>query len=169
MQLDQIDEDLPCRNCSYNLRGLVRERCPECGTHFDIAELRRYYASLSAISFFTLNRMLGWLILAMSLTGLLSILIQSLAYSDRTGPRSREWIVHNLPAPVHYIAATVMIPAACFCACLIVRLKIFANRSQRLRKPNQWISRRIMVFSFLAFVALVLQLSCLYTCATIGD
>lgn len=28
-----IDTDLPCRNCSYNLRGLQSDRvCPECGT-----------------------------------------------------------------------------------------------------------------------------------------
>jgi hypothetical protein len=34
-----IADDLLCPKCSYNLRGLVEYRCPECGTPFDPAKL----------------------------------------------------------------------------------------------------------------------------------
>ena len=31
--IDLAETDLPCRNCSFNLRGLSPEsNCPECGT-----------------------------------------------------------------------------------------------------------------------------------------
>lgn len=39
-----FSEDVPCPHCSYNLRGLVEPRCPECGRVFDqgvlLAELQ---------------------------------------------------------------------------------------------------------------------------------
>ena len=34
-----IDADLLCGQCSQNLRGVISDRCPECGTHFDRARL----------------------------------------------------------------------------------------------------------------------------------
>jgi hypothetical protein len=34
-----IAQDLMCPECGYNLRGLVKYRCPECGTAFDPAKL----------------------------------------------------------------------------------------------------------------------------------
>ncbi len=33
--------DLYCPTCDYNLRGLPEDRCPECGTGFNRAELTR--------------------------------------------------------------------------------------------------------------------------------
>jgi hypothetical protein len=39
-QSPAIDIDLPCPLCDYNLRGLIEERCPECGEAFDRAALR---------------------------------------------------------------------------------------------------------------------------------
>jgi len=29
-----------CPTCGYNLTGLPKDRCPECGTHFDLREVR---------------------------------------------------------------------------------------------------------------------------------
>ena len=37
--------DLYCSNCDYNLSGLHENRCPECGTTFDPAELLRLAAA----------------------------------------------------------------------------------------------------------------------------
>jgi hypothetical protein len=31
---------LHCRSCGYNLKGLIEQRCPECGTAFDPAARR---------------------------------------------------------------------------------------------------------------------------------
>lgn len=36
---DEIDEDIPCPRCGYNLRGLSTPRCPECGYQFVWPEL----------------------------------------------------------------------------------------------------------------------------------
>ena len=36
-----IDSGLHCPRCDYNLTGLSRSRCPECGTTFDWDEVRR--------------------------------------------------------------------------------------------------------------------------------
>lgn|GEM_PF-1617259 len=33
--------DVPCDNCGYNLRGLTRDTCPECGWGFDFVALVR--------------------------------------------------------------------------------------------------------------------------------
>lgn len=37
---DPIDSELHCPTCDYNLAGLTVSRCPECGTAFDLSELR---------------------------------------------------------------------------------------------------------------------------------
>ena len=37
-----IEIDLPCPHCDYNLRGLVEDRCPECGGDFDRQRLVRW-------------------------------------------------------------------------------------------------------------------------------
>ena len=41
-----VEGDIPCRKCSYNLRGLPLDgRCPECGTPVGVSvngELLRY-------------------------------------------------------------------------------------------------------------------------------
>lgn len=42
-----IDEDLPCPECEYNLRGLTMPRCPECGHRFawtDLPDMRNLSA-----------------------------------------------------------------------------------------------------------------------------
>lgn len=38
-----VGADIPlrCMQCDYNLTGLTTRRCPECGTPFDVTELRR--------------------------------------------------------------------------------------------------------------------------------
>lgn len=33
--MDAVDDALYCPTCSYNLTGLLENRCPECGNHFD--------------------------------------------------------------------------------------------------------------------------------------
>lgn len=37
-----IDIDLPCPHCDYNLRGLIEDRCPECGEPFDRQQLIKW-------------------------------------------------------------------------------------------------------------------------------
>jgi hypothetical protein len=40
-QVAELQQDLPCPQCDYNLRGLrgVVVQCPECGATFDVARL----------------------------------------------------------------------------------------------------------------------------------
>ncbi len=37
--LSAIEQDAYCLSCGYNLRGLVQNRCPECGNEFDRAKV----------------------------------------------------------------------------------------------------------------------------------
>jgi|GEM_PF-2175357 len=39
------DRDLPCPTCTYNLRGISSDRCPECGAHLTIEALQSHAAS----------------------------------------------------------------------------------------------------------------------------
>jgi len=39
-----LDEDLPCPQCQYNLRGLMVPRCPECGFAFHWSDLPSFRA-----------------------------------------------------------------------------------------------------------------------------
>ena len=43
-----LDEDLPCPQCQYNLRGLTLPRCPECGFTFNWSDLPSFRAQKGA-------------------------------------------------------------------------------------------------------------------------
>ena len=45
------DSGLRCPECEYNLTGLTRPRCPECGTTFDWDEVRQAAANRPLIAF----------------------------------------------------------------------------------------------------------------------
>ena len=34
-----VDRDVACPHCGYNLRGIITDQCPECGSHLTIAAL----------------------------------------------------------------------------------------------------------------------------------
>ena len=46
----EIDADLRCPHCDYDLRGLPTNRCPECGREFDVEELKEATRSTDLIS-----------------------------------------------------------------------------------------------------------------------
>lgn len=165
----EICNNLVCRACGYSLKGLERRQCPECGTHFDPAELRTFYATSETRIFALYMRTISMMMAAMFGTTLLSIAIQALAYADQKGPRSREWIVHNLPAPFHYIVATVAIPLALFGVSLLVLMGRYFKETKRTRNSNSWIVRRVSPLLLFAVILIMVQLGCVYTCATIGD
>lgn len=52
-----VDTGLRCPRCDYNLTGLTRARCPECGETFDWDEVRRAAQNLPTIAF---ERARGW-------------------------------------------------------------------------------------------------------------
>lgn len=39
--MDAVDDALYCPTCSYNLTGLLENRCPECGNTFDPDAIRK--------------------------------------------------------------------------------------------------------------------------------
>jgi len=41
-----MDPALHCPHCNYDLTGLADSRCPECGAHFDLAEIRTLLSTL---------------------------------------------------------------------------------------------------------------------------
>lgn len=55
--LAATDTGLRCPRCDYNLTGLTRARCPECGETFDWDAVRRAAANLPTIAF---ERARGW-------------------------------------------------------------------------------------------------------------
>jgi len=49
----EIDRDVPCKHCGYNLRGLMPgTRCPECGDEMDEEQMRRYGAGLPRLNIY---------------------------------------------------------------------------------------------------------------------
>lgn len=167
--ISETDEDLHCEECGYNLRGLSRRRCPECGCTFDVDELRLGPDAAAHSWRATWSRAAPLTVLAMCGSFGMSAVIQAFGYSDRTGPGSREWIVHNLLAPWHYILATVVVPSTAFGVVVITLLGKVVQSTKRMGLSGSLVIVRITALSFLAFALLAFQFSCLHTCATIGD
>jgi hypothetical protein len=158
-----------CVRCGYDLHGLVHGVCPECGAQFDPKKLRANYAHL--LRWWHTKLVLDFLygLCLLPFCTALSVAIQLLRYSARTGPRSREWIVHNLPAPFHYIFWSVGIPGfllfIAFALIFIRRLQIYkhAHMTKHMRL------RASMIVGLCFSAILLAQCSCLYRIATLGD
>lgn len=158
-----------CEFCGYDLRGLDRCRCPECGTDFDLDELRARQAAMQRASWTRFALHVGYAIGLMFACTVLSIAIQQVAYSARTGPRSREWIVHNLPAPAHYLCATVYFPEAMLVAGFTYLLLRYLRRGfvKTSMISAHW--QTVMMFLIVLAFGLLAQLGCLFEIATMGD
>jgi len=168
-KITPIECDLSCSQCGYNLKGLDRGQCPECGLLFDLEELREFHAKADARMYDLYLRTIAMMLVIMVGTGVLSVVMQFIGYADQAGPRSRAWIVHNLPAPLHYIITTVAIPLVSFVGLLTILIWKYVKETKRSWKSNSWITRRVSPLLVFAVTLMMFQCGFLYGCATLGD
>ena len=71
----RLDEDIACRKCAYNLRGLFPDSiCPECATDIRVSILRDYLKYADPVWLRKLASGLEWIIASAAMTVVLAVL-----------------------------------------------------------------------------------------------